>query len=143
MSAPAGLSGNTASLVGFGPPLSILSHLTRHHVAVFRVGGVGGVGRVPAGVQLRLLWRQAAQVGTGAVAGGAAAAGVGGGDVAPEARGASPGSRPLPRSLPPTALEEIAEDREDRKADRVSEEERLATMRGGWPGEGPEKGDAS
>ena len=49
------------------------------------VGGVGGVGRVPAGVQLRLLWRQAAQVGTGAVAGGAA--GVGGGDVAPEARG--------------------------------------------------------
>ena len=51
------------------------------------VGGVGGVGRVQAGVHLRLLQRQTAAPGAGAVASGTAAVGAGGGDVAQEAGG--------------------------------------------------------
>jgi len=62
------------------------------HPSVFffrisQVGGVGGVGRVQVGVHLRLLQRASPAPGTGAVASGTAAVGVGGGDVAQEARG--------------------------------------------------------
>lgn len=85
---------------------------------------------------MRLLQRASPAPGTGAVASGTAAVGVGGGDVAQEARGASPRSRSMPRSLPSTALEEITEDREDGQAGRHAEEEGLATMRAWHDGAG-------
>lgn len=56
-------------------------------VFFFRISQVGGVGRVQVGVHLRLLQRASPAPGTGAVASGTAAVGVGGGDVAQEARG--------------------------------------------------------
>ena len=61
--------------------------LLRFFFRISEVGGVGGVGRVQVGVHLRLLPRASPAPGTGAVASGTAAVGVGGGDVAQEARG--------------------------------------------------------